>query len=99
MLYIRKFIKIYYLNNHVNCDPRNRAYKNGKTFEDCKVEARDLVAKLSAETHDNEEISWKYVLEIANHDEIVYKLILKYFREMGYDIGNYTKPRVVKNTS
>ena len=68
MLYIRKFIKIYYLNNHANCDPRNGAYKNGKTFEDCKVEARDLVTRLSGETHDNEEISWKHILEIANHD-------------------------------
>ncbi len=87
------------MNNHANCDPRNRAYKNGKTFEDCKVEARGLVTKLSAETQDNDEISWNRILEIADHDEIVYKLILKYFREMGYDIGNYTKPRVVKHTS
>ena len=55
--------------------------------------------RLSGETHDNEEISWKHILEIADHDEIVYKLTLKYFREMGYDIGNYTKPRVVKHTS
>jgi hypothetical protein len=87
------------LNNHSNCDPRNRAYKNGKTFEDCKAEARGLVAKLSGQIPDNEEISWKHILEIADHDEIVYKLTLKYFREMGYDIGNYTKPRVVKHTS
>jgi len=63
------------------------------------VEARGLVTKLSGETQDNDEISWKRILEIADHDEIVYKLILKYFREMGYDIGNYTKPRVVKHTS
>lgn len=98
MLYIPKFIRIYYLNNPVNCDPRNGAYKNGKTFEDCKAEARSLVTKLSGETPDNEEISWKHILEIANHDEIVYKLILKYFREIGYDIGNYTKPRVVKHS-
>ena len=84
--------------NNANCDPRNRSYKNGKTFEDCKVEARGLVTKLSGEIHDNEEISWKHILEIADHDEIVYKLTLKYFREMGFDIGNYTKPRVVKHT-
>ena len=86
------------MNNNANCDPRNRAYKNGKTFEDCKVEARGLVSKLAGEILDNEEILWSHILEIADHDEIVYKLILKYFREMGYDIGNYTKPRVVKNT-
>ncbi|TVP39440.1 hypothetical protein [Candidatus Nitrosocosmicus arcticus] len=87
------------MNNYANCDPRTRAYKNGKTFEECKEEARGLVTKLSRETLDNEEISWSSILEIADHDEIVYKLILKYFREMGYDIGNYTKPRVVKHTS
>jgi len=62
------------------------------------VEARNLVAKLSGDIDNNEEISWKHILEIADHDEIVYKLTLKYFREMGYDIGNYTKPRVVKHT-
>ena len=87
------------MNNHANCDPRNRAYKNGKTFEDCKVEARGLVTKLSGETPDNQEISWNSILQIADHDEIVYKLSLKYFREIGYDIGNYTKPRVVKHTN
>ena len=47
----------------------------------------------------NEEITWTKILETANHDEIVYKLILKYFREKGYDIGNYTRPRVVKNSA
>ena len=83
--------------NNPSCDPRNRSYKNGKTFEDCKVEARNLVTKLSSENPDNVEISWRHILEIADHDEIVYKLTLKYFRELGYDIGNYTKPRVVKH--
>lgn len=80
----------------MSCDSRNKAYKNGKTFEDCKVEARNLVSKLSTEIPSNTEISWNRILEVADHDEIVYKLMLKYFREMGYDIGNYTIPRVVK---
>jgi hypothetical protein len=34
------------------------------------------------------------VLEAAGHDEIVYKLTLKYLREKGYDIGNFQTPRV-----
>jgi hypothetical protein len=85
------------LNNHSSCDPRTKAYKNGKTFEECKTEARALVSKMINEIPTNEEITWTKILETANHDEIVYKLILKYFREMGYDIGNYTRPRVVKN--
>jgi hypothetical protein len=84
------------LNNNSSCDPRTRAYKNGKTFEDCKTEAHTLVTKMAIETSPNTEISWNKILETANHDEIVYKLILKYFRQMGYDIGNYTRPRVIK---
>ena len=39
-----------------------------------------------------------YILE-AEHDEIVYKLTLKYLREMGYDIGNYLSPKVISSKS
>lgn len=87
------------MNNHSSCDPRTKAYKNGKTFEECKTEARGLVSRMVKEIPPNKEITWTKILETANHDEIVYKLILKYFREMGYDIGNYTRPRVVKNNA
>ena len=37
------------------------------------------------------------VLQIANHDELVYKLTLKYLREKGYDIGNNKIPRIKNN--
>lgn len=87
------------MTDHSSCDPRTKAYKNGKTFEECKTEARALVTKMVNDeeaTANNKEISWNKILEIANHDEIVYKLILKYFRQMGYDIGDYKHPRVVK---
>ncbi len=82
------------MKNPIACDPRNRPYKNGKTFEDCKAEARKNTATLSNEIQSNNEISWNHILEVADHDEIVYKLTLKYLREMGYDIGNYLTPRV-----
>jgi len=84
------------LKDHTNCDPRNRPYKNGKTFEDCRAEARRISSTLSKELLLNNEISWNRILEIAEHDELVYKLTLKYLREMGYDIGDYTVPRVVR---
>lgn len=85
------------MTDRSSCDPRTKAYKNGKTFEECKKEARILVTKMASDTAaDNKEITWNKILEIANHDEIVYKLILKYFRQMGYDIGDYKHPRVVK---
>ena len=82
------------MKNPIACDPRNRPYKNGKTFEDCKAEARKNAAILSEEIQSNSQISWDRILEAADHDEIVYKLTLKYLREMGYDIGNYLTPRV-----
>jgi hypothetical protein len=84
------------LKNPVSCDPRNKPYKNGKTFEDCKSEAREKTQGLSKEIQSKNEISWNHILEVADHDEIVYKLTLKYLREMGYDIGNYKVPRVAK---
>lgn len=88
------------LTDHSSCDPRTKAYKNGKTFEECKTEAHALVTKMANDTAvNNKEIPWSRILEIANHDEIVYKLILKYFRQMGYDIGDYKRPRVVKKTT
>jgi hypothetical protein len=87
------------LKNPIACDPRNRPYKNGKTFEDCKAEARKNTTILSSEIQSNNQISWNRILEVADHDEIVYKLTLKYLREIGYDIGNYLTPRVaVKST-
>ena len=84
------------MKNPISCDSRKRDYKNGKTFEDCKLEARTNTQRLSKEIQLNKEISWNYILEVANHDEIVYKLTLKYLREIGYDIGNYQIPRVTK---
>ncbi len=85
------------MKNPISCDSRNRAYKNGKTFEDCKADARKKTQMLSTEIQSNNEISWNHILEVADHDEIVYKLTLKYLREMGYDIGNYLSPKVIKN--
>ncbi len=84
------------MKNPISCDPRNKPYKNGKTFEDCKSEARKNTLDLSKEIQSRNKVSWNQILEVADHDEIVYKLTLKYLREMGYDIGNYKIPRVAK---
>jgi hypothetical protein len=82
------------LGGPASCDRRDRLYKNGKTFEDCKTEAKRVSSVLSEEVLQNNEVSWNRILELANHNELVYKLSLKYLREMGYDIGNYTLPKV-----
>jgi hypothetical protein len=77
-----------------SCDVRVHAYKNGKTMEQCREEARINTETLSEEILKKGEVSWKGVLEAADHDELVYKLTLKYLRQRGNDIGNNKIPRV-----
>ncbi len=77
-----------------SCDSRIHAYKNGKTMEQCRQEARKTTELLSEEISKNREVSWRRVLEVTGYDELVYKLTLKYLRQKGYDIGNNTIPRV-----
>jgi hypothetical protein len=86
-------------NNNSSCDSRVHAYKNGKTMEQCKEEARENTRLLSKEILEKGEIPWTRILEVAGHDELVYKLSLKYLRQHGYDIGNYKTPRVRARTS
>ena len=83
-------------NNRSNnsCDARLHAYKNGKTFEECKEEARKNTELLSAEILKNGEVSWTRILETSDYDELVYKLTLKYLRQKGFDIGYNKVPRV-----
>jgi hypothetical protein len=76
------------------CNISVRAYKNGKTMEQCKEEARKNTALLSDEVLKKGEVSWAKVLEVADNDELVYKLTLKYLRQTGFDIGNNKVPRV-----
>ena len=93
------------LSDPIRCDPRNHAYKNGKTFEDCKAGARRITSLMAEQIDKSEagEVSWNKILQVTNNDELVYKLTLKYLREKGYDIGNNKNPRVkveiVSNTN
>jgi hypothetical protein len=81
-------------NSNSSCDARVHAYKNGKTFEECKEEARQKSEFLSKEILEKGEVSWGRIMEIADFDELVYKLTLKYLRQKGYDIGYNKLPRV-----
>ena len=83
-------------NNSTNssCDVRVHAYKNGKTFEECKEEARQITEYMVKELLEKGEVSWARILEVSNYDELVYKLTLKYLRQKGYDIGYNKFPRV-----
>ena len=83
-------------NNSSNnsCDARLHAYKNGKTFEECKEEARKNTELLSNQILKYGEVSWTRILETSDYDELVYKLTLKYLRQKGFDIGYNKVPRV-----
>jgi hypothetical protein len=42
----------------------------------------------------NSKILWTEILEKVDHDELIYKLTLKFLRRDGYDIGNHKTPEV-----
>ena len=77
-----------------SCDIRVQAYRNGKTMEQCRGEVRRNTEVLSDEILKKGEVWWTRILEVANHDELVYKLTLKYLRQRGYNIGYNKDPRV-----
>ena len=80
----------------MNSCSRNTAYRNGKTYEECKEMAEDFTTNLKLEIEKKEKVSWDDLLNMVNHDELVYKLTLKYLRRDGYDIGNNKKPEIKK---
>lgn len=81
-----------------SCDRRIRAYKNGKTFDQCKEIAKSINIQIQKQILENGTVSWKELLEKVDHDELVYKLSLKYLRLDGFDIGNSKIPEIKKFT-
>ncbi len=79
-----------------SCDRRVRAYKNGKTLEECRDIAESMNPDFKIKIDQNGKILWTEILDQINHDELIYKLTLKYLRRDGYDIGNYKIPEVKK---
>lgn len=82
-----------------SCDVRTRAYKNGKTFDQCKQIAEVITGQLSKKIEQEGKISWKEILETVEHDELVYKLTLKFLRRDGYNIGDWKTPEVKKSAT
>ena len=78
------------------CDSRTRAYKNGKTFDQCREIAKTLSSKLEEKINQTGQVEWNEILGYAEHEELVYKRILKYRRQDGYDIGDWKRPRVIR---
>ena len=77
-----------------SCDRRIRAYKNGKTMEECKAIAESLNPGFKQQINKNTKILWTEILESVDYDELIYKLTLKFLRRDGFDIGNYKIPEV-----
>ena len=70
--------------------------KMEKPLKIVKQKTRRVTSQLAEEIGKSEagEVSWNKILEVTDHDELVYKLTLKYLREKGYDIGYNKNPRV-----
>jgi len=79
-----------------SCDRRVRAYKNGKTLDQCKDMAESMNPDFKKQIEDKGKVLWTEILEQVNHDELIYKFTLKFLRRDGYDIGNHKIPEVKK---
>ena len=75
---------------------RGTEYRHGKTYEECKQLAENFTTQLKQKIGEDDKLAWSVLLETVNHDELVYKLTLKYLRRDGYDIGNRENPEIKK---
>jgi len=75
---------------------RHTAYRHGKTYEECKELAENFTAELKPEIELKGKLLWSELLEKVEHDELIYKLTLKYLRRDGFDIGNNKIPEIKK---
>lgn len=80
-----------------SCDTRVQAYKNGKTFDDCRKVAESLTPNLKKQIDEKGSMQWTDILEQSDYDAVVFKLTLKYLRRDGYDIGDGKNPLVKIN--
>jgi len=78
------------------CPSRGTAYGHGKTYEECKQLAEDFAVEIKPIIEKNGKLLWSELLEKVNHDELVYKLTLKYLRRDGFDVGSARMPEIKK---
>ena len=79
---------------HMDICSRHTAYRHGKTYEECKELAENFTAELKPEIQTKGKLLWSELLEKVEHDELIYKLTLKYLRRDGFDIGNNKIPEI-----
>ena len=63
-------------------------------MDECKSIAESLIPQFKENIKNNQKILWSEIMDVVDHDELIYKLSLKYLRRDGYDIGNYKIPEV-----
>ena len=76
------------------CDGRGTSYRIVNSYEDCKKIAEDINTRIKPIINDNGSMPWKQLSDEVDHDELVYKLVLKYLRRDGFDIGNFNNPQI-----
>ena len=81
------------------CSGRKTSYLNGNSYDDCKKIAESINDKLKPKIKQKGKFMWSELLIEVNHDELVYKLVLKYLRRDGFDIGNYENPQIAPKTN
>ena len=67
---------------------------NGMSYEECKDLAEDITQQLKPKITSNGKMTWSELMNEIGHDELIYKLTLKYLRRDGYDIGNSKSPEI-----
>lgn len=82
-----------------SCDTRITAYKDGRTFQDCREMARSLAPTMADLVKERGALPWDRIMEAAEYDAVVYKLTLKYLRQDGFDIGNHSRQQVTPGTT
>ena len=79
-----------------SCNSRVRAYKNGKTFDQCRDIAESMNPDFKKQIDEKLKVTWTEILQQVDNDELIYKLTLEFLRRDGYDIGNSKVPEVKK---
>ena len=74
------------------CSGRKTSYLNGMTYEECKILAEKINEEIKPEIRLSGHMSWSELIEKTNHDELIYKLTLKYLRRDGFNIGDSKNP-------
>lgn len=81
-----------------SCNKDTHAYKNGKTFDQCKDIAESMNPDFKKQINTRGKILWSGILNQVSNDELIYKLSLKFLRRDGYDIGDHKTLEIKKFT-